>query len=68
MNNVKTLVREHHGSMLEAKITEDNGSYNISYYINGSYKHSETYVNSTSLFQVEKIANDWLNANKVLNG
>jgi hypothetical protein len=68
MTNIRTLVKEHNGATLEARILKNSHDpYVIEYFINGKFSQSETFE-GVSLYYVEDAAENWLNGIKVLNG
>jgi hypothetical protein len=68
MTNIKTLVKEHNGTTLEARIMkEEHSPFIIDYYINGMYTQTESFP-GYSIHFVESAAYNWLEGIKVLNG
>jgi hypothetical protein len=68
MSTVKTLVKEQNGTRLEARIIKNSHEpYVIEYYVDGKYKHTESFEGA-SIYYVEDAANNWLNGIKVLRG
>jgi hypothetical protein len=68
MTEIKTLMKEQNGIILEAKIMKtEHQPYSIEYFVNGKYTKTEKFE-GVSLYYVEDAAENWLNGIKVLNG
>jgi argonaute-like protein implicated in RNA metabolism and viral defense len=68
MSQIRTIMKEQNGTLLEAKIMKsEHMPYSIEYFINGKYVQTETFAGH-SLYYVESAAENWLAGIKVLNG
>lgn len=68
MTTINTFIREQNGVLLEAKILKSSHEpYSIQYFMNGKFVTEETY-DGVSIHYVERVAENWLNGIKVLNG